>query len=402
MLEIHALARADLGSFLHMGGLILSFSHAGIVRIEEDEISYRMEQIASSDNHNHEDALVPIDSLPNHLTERTVIVFDSVFSGEKQKRKNVYEGILKPLFLLLNIRHRYIRTTTSHTISDNAAKLEISKSYLIIMISGDTSLNELINAMSKGMDVAVLMMIQGTGNAFANSIGLGSVFDAVRALFIGKLSYFPLYEAKFEPPGVLINEKQQQTRKVNQMLFFVVGSWGLHASLVAESASLTMRAKYGNERFKKAAESILQKNPAFLGSITLLRKNGERQVIEDNQPFSYFIMSAMPKFEASFLISPKSDPSKSELHLLYFRHTKASTTMKLMDKAYNNGIHIEDPLVKYIRINDGQSVELAVSDSVYDPACSKICLDGSIVLLQGIHRKITFSCSSANSLLYLK
>ncbi len=385
-----------------MGGLVLSFSRAGLVRIDENETAYTLERVDPKTKLLSEDTFVSIPYLPNQLTERKVVIFDSILSGEQKKRKNVYEGVLKPLFSLLNIPHTYIRTNTSHTISDKAAKFEISLSYLAIMISGDTSLNELINSLPRGIDLTILIIIQGTGNAFANSIGLGSVFDAIQSLFIGHLSYFPLYEAIFDPPGIFLNEKQERLHKVDRMLFFVVGSWGLHASLVAESASIAMRRKYGNLRFRKAAETVLKKNPKFIGSITLIKPNGERHTIECNQPLSYFIMAAMPKFEPTFIISPDSEPSKLELHLLYFRHSKASKTMELMNKAYDNGTHIKDPCVKYIPINDGQSVELTVSDSISDPACSKICLDGSIILLQGTHRKIKFSCASDKSLTYLR
>ncbi|VEU20237.1 DEKNAAC101154 [Brettanomyces naardenensis] len=162
-----------------------------------------------------------------------------------------------------------------------------------------------------------------------------------------------------------------------------------------------MRQKYKELRFRKAAERILSENPEFPGKITLLHSDGSPELPLYSKPLSYFLVAALPKFEATFLISPDSVPERPQLHLLYFEHTDSDTTMKIMNEAYDHGVHVENPLVNYLAIGPRDSVKLELDDSVQRDYLSKICIDGSVVLMKGKQRSITFGNSKRKGLKFV-
>lgn len=377
-----------------MKELILSLPRAGPVDIRENDDSFTVKRIESIDDTN-----IIVSNLPDYLIKRSVIVLDSVFSGNRSSGKNAYTELVMPLLNLVGVHHKYIKTTSSHSIADFGSALIANGHYTIILISGDTSISELINNVPDSCNIILLTLIQGTGNAFANSIDLSTVLDGIKALFCGKVSRFPLYKAVFDPPGILIDAEEKPIKSVNSMIFFVVGSWCLHASLVADSAREVMRQKYGMLRFRKSAEKILDENPPFPGSI-YTTDGQSTKLVEKECNLSYFLVAALPRFEPTFLISPDSDPMTKQLHLLYFKYTDSANTMKIMNEAYDHGAHIHNPAVRYFGVSPDESVVLQLSDEVIDSRLSKICIDGSIILMKGQHRKITFSCSEQNHQLY--
>ncbi|QPG77097.1 hypothetical protein FOA43_004500 [Brettanomyces nanus] len=363
--------------------------------MSKTDSEYRFSILASSSD------ATQISSLPIHLTSRKILVIDSILSGNRIAEKNFYRDILNPLFVLLDISSDYIETTSSTSVSDQAHSLQSGTAYLVIIISGDTSLNEFVNCVRKDSDVAFLTVAQGTGNAFANSIGLSTGLDTVKSLLLGTYHNFHLYRSQFDPPGSLIDEEDHTIRTVRSLLFFVVGSWCLHSTLVADSSSAEMRRKYGQLRFHKAAESILKQNPDFVGSIITHHKDRSFSVIESKTNLSYFIVTALPRFEPTFLISPNSLPQSHQLHLLYFPHTTPESTMEIMNQAYSNGSHISNPLVRYLAIDSGDFVTLQLDDSITSDSFSKICIDGNIILMNGKGRTVTFDCVESN-LLYIR
>lgn len=350
-----------------------------------------------TDDNSHTDDAVRLEQLPEHLRNRQIVVIDSVASGNRTH--NAYKDSIKPVLDTLKLPYKYIKTTSADTIRDFGAHID-SNPCLVIVISGDTSLNELFNELPEQADLAVLPVPQGTGNAFANSLGLSSTFECLKSLLTGQSLQLPLYQADFSPEADLIDSHGDTIKKVTSLKFFVIGSWALHADLVALSDTAEMRQTYGSDRFRVAAEQILKENPEFIGSISF-DDGHSTTLLQPLGPLSYFIATALPRLEATFLISPDSQPSKSELHLLYFKHLDSASTMDIMNQAYNQGAHITHNEVQYVPLGPGQKATLTIDDSMR-PDLSKICIDGSIVLMKGLDRTVTFSCLGKRNLSYIR
>ncbi|KAH3662592.1 hypothetical protein OGAPHI_005844 [Ogataea philodendri] len=323
---------------------------------------------------------------PSHLLNTQIVVLDSVKSGTRVPSKDLYKQLLQPLFSSWDLSHRYIATTSAKSVEQYGHSLGSEKT-LLIVLSGDTTISELINSVADSVDVTILNVPLGTGNAFAHSIGLSNVVSAVSALTSGKIHPLRTYQAVFEP-GSQVVLPDGPSFAATTLNFFVVGSWGLHACLVADSDSPELR-KLGNERFKIAAQQVLEKNPVFHGTFVVDGKQ-----IEAHASLGYFVVAAVPLFEKTFEISPQSDPAEHSLHLVYFHHTTPESVVEIMTKAYQQGEHVKDPRVGYLK---GSEIELEVHES--DPALRRICVDGTIVQIAG--SKVVFRPRIFDGLHYL-
>ncbi|KAG7926756.1 hypothetical protein KL925_003041 [Ogataea polymorpha] len=323
--------------------------------------------------------------VPPLLQAANVVVLDSVKSGNRVSTKDVYKQLLLPLLDSWNLSHRYIATTSPETSRQVAASIGAAPT-LLILISGDTTITELVNSVASTATVTLLTVPMGTGNAFAHSVGLSTPLEAVQALTGGTAHPLRLYEAVFEPGSRLL--AQGHTQPVLSLRFLVVGSWGLHACLVADSDSPELR-KLGNERFKVAAQHILEKNPVFHGSF---RTDG--LAVEDHAALSYFVVAAVPRFEATFEISPASDPAENALHVVYFHHQAPAAVMEILGQAYDAGKHVQDPRVGYLKAH---TVELEIDEQ--DADLRRICVDGLIVQAAG--SKVLFRPVESTNLQYI-
>ncbi|KAG7739576.1 hypothetical protein KL923_002423 [Ogataea haglerorum] len=323
--------------------------------------------------------------VPPLLQATSIVVLDSVKSGNRVPTKDVYKQLLLPLLDSWNLSHRYVATTSPETIREVAASVSGAPT-LLVLISGDTTITELVNSVARNATVTLLTVPMGTGNAFAHSIGLSTPLAAVHALTTGTTRALRLYEAVFEQGSQLL--AQGGAQPVSSVRFLVVGSWGLHACLVADSDSPELR-KLGNERFKVAARRVLEQNPVFHGSF---RADG--LAVENHAALSYFVVAAVPRFEATFEISPASDPAENALHVVYFHHQPPATVMEIMGQAYNAGKHVQDPRVGYLK---ARTVELEIHEQ--DARLRRICVDGLIVQPAG--SSVLFRSVESTNLQYI-
>ena len=135
----------------------------------------------------------------------------------------------------------------------------------ILLLSGDGGIVDFVNVFQSRDPGAeekepfvrpVLGLVAlGTGNAMANSTGMNR--DATRGLrhfFRGVAKRLPTFVATFSPGSELLINEGQDTEPLgpaNEVRGAVVCSWGLHASLVADSDTTEYR-KHGSDRFKMA------------------------------------------------------------------------------------------------------------------------------------------------------
>lgn len=322
---------------------------------------------------------------PNHLDgTREIVILDSVKSGSSRSSKsNIITQLIEPLFNILQIKFKYVATESAQFITEFSGKLSDNGKYLIIFLSGDTSISEFINGIEadKKLDIAILNLPLGTGNAFCHSIGIHDTIDAMEKLLFGEELEFQLFNATFSENSILVHNGER--RPIKNRIFFVVASWALHASLVAESDSPEMR-KFGSARFSMAAQNILKKNPSYYGRLCIHDQVSDTDNITQEE-FSYFVLAAVSRFEKQFVISPKSSAMNSDLYLVSFEYqSDPDDTMTIMQEAYDNGSHINNKKVSYKKISKSETVELTVLAS--DTSLNNICVDGSIVELGGDRR----------------
>lgn len=317
------------------------------------------------------------------MNQEELIVLISKGSGS-QKGELVYEQKIKPA--LLSKPHRLVVTKDKNTVKETAESLKDSQGNVtVIFLSGDTVVSEFINNLpfSKGhRNLTIALVPCGTGNALCHSLGISNSQIACEKLLSGTAKPLPLYRVSFGDPVTLVDGS-----RVSSMVFVVVVSWGLHSLLVAESDSEEMR-KFGSERFKMAAEKILEENPKFHGKISL-----QEEAFTD-KPMSYFVVTPAVRFEEKFTISPEGSLLKDELYMVHFDYQESSSdTMEIMYEAYNGGNHVNDPKVNYVLVPSKLKLEIQEQDSTL----SRVCVDGSIVCLEGANKTIQVeSCGLYN------
>ncbi|KAK6465830.1 ATP-NAD kinase-like domain-containing protein [Scheffersomyces coipomensis] len=320
--------------------------------------------------------------LPSFLSENKVYIIDSVNSGTgRSDQKNLYSKLIKPLFdSILHINHAYIATTSPSSVIEFAHDLK-SKSndpITVIFISGDTSVNEFINALpsiESSSKITVFPFPSGTGNSLSLSIGLTDEITALQRLITTTTqSPLNLYEVEF-PKGTSYLVRDEKTVEITQPLnFLVVLSWAFHASLVADSDTPELR-KFGLERFKKAAFANLEQEQKYDGEFII----NDKEVVEG--PFAYWLITASKRFEPTFEISPKGDIIEDSLYLVSFKtETDPSYIMDIMGQVYNQGSHINDPRVTYRKLEKNDKLVLKASNLI-SKRKKRFCLDGSIIEL---------------------
>lgn len=305
------------------------------------------------------------------LFKENVLVVDSSKSGIGRDKRDIYKPLLKPLLDSLEILHTYISTTSADTIAEIAGSLK-SGDHSIIMISGDTSVNEFINGLLADQTGTITMYFVpfGTGNSLALSLGIENEFVGIQKALAGASYPLNLYKAKLPADCWIVHEGKPIRQLGNSIDFVVVLSWGFHASLVADSDTVELR-KYGLDRFKMAAMQNLQ----------CLQKYDATTVLGDNiieGPFAYWLVTPSRKFEPTFEILPLGDIFESSLYLISFKTEgqDGAYIMDIMTQVYNQGSHIHNPKVTYTKTTED---EIILKFNGLTPEQRRLCIDGTIV-----------------------
>ena len=165
--------------------------------------------------------------------------------------RTAYTDILLSLFNAFSISSTEHQTSskTSHQDFLSSVSLSSTKENIIVLLGGDTILYDFLNALPQNTSltsttkVTIVPIPCGTGNALAMSLGTTSIPTGIAKLFgVGKDG-----NSETKPLPLLKITIKGTTEKV--IWGAVVCSWGLHASLVADSDAPEMRAQYGPKRF---------------------------------------------------------------------------------------------------------------------------------------------------------
>ena len=136
--------RSELVHLLDIFGKRLS------VEIARDGWRYKAFNLLVKDNLQPPSSALnpPTCSLDTH-TELYVI--DSVKSGTgRTPETDFYGKVIKPVFKTLNLKHTYLKTTSPTSVASFASGLDCTRSYMMLFLSGDTSISEFLNNLPKG------------------------------------------------------------------------------------------------------------------------------------------------------------------------------------------------------------------------------------------------------------
>lgn len=315
------------------------------------------------------------DPPPAHgLENDSIYVIDSVLSGTgRQSTNGVYEDILKPLLEYLDLSHTYLATKSRTSIIEFAGKLE-GDNVTVIIVGGDTSVNELINGLGPGGgQINVGVIPAGTGNSLSLALGSSSLADSIKRIFSGNRQQLQVFSTQF-PEGLYLLYPDGSKQVIDKEFdFLVVTSWAFHAALVADSDTENLR-KLGIERFQVAAQQNLSRKQEYHARIRI----GDKVF---DGPFAYVVTTPSQKFEPKFVILPKGDIADDSFYLVAFKtEDNNEYIMDIMKKVYDGGRHTEDPRVIYEKVSAGSKVVLEI-DHASQILQRRFCVDGAIAVL---------------------
>jgi diacylglycerol kinase family enzyme len=284
------------------------------------------------------------------------------------------------------------------------------KALRIILFSGDGGIVDLVNGLSSQPTSSayiapqVVLLPLGTANALYHSINTGRQNKwGLHALGSTTSKPLPTFTATFSPDSrLLVNEGQDEEELPKNaspgdltLHGAVVASWGMHASLVADSDTTEYR-KFGVERFKMAAKDLLYPSDgspphAYRGHIATYNSESNTWTELPENEHVYVLATLVSNLEATFTISPESKPLDGSMHLVHFGPRSGDEVMRIMGLAYQGGLHVKEEDVWYESI-DGFRVLFGEENVWYDGIDGfrmlfdeeegrwrRVCIDGKIV-----------------------
>jgi len=332
-------------------------------------------------------------------------VIISTRSGTGFAQAFLLEVVEPTLFALGLLRDAYAihETRSDQTITELARSVFVPRAnagirQTIILLSGDGGMVDIINVLlsfpssARYVKPAVGLLALGTGNALAHSINpcQDSTFG-LASIVRGTPQPLPTFIIRFSPGSVRLFDEGSRAEPLPQlstvdrnapsMYGVVVCSWGLHASLVADSDTAAYR-KYGAERFQMAAKELL--SPAdgsashrYRGKVSLLKPTfdgHETWELLGRQEHMYILATLVSNLTKTLTISPSSKTLDGQLRLVHFGPIDGDEVMRIMAKAEQGGLHVGEDAVGYEDIA-GLRIEFEEDDARW----RRVCVDGNIV-----------------------
>ena len=350
-----------------------------------------------------------VDQLPGHLSlitatypRRKIHVMVSVRSGTCEAEE-FFDKIVQPTLKALGLvpgSYEVHYTTSDSTITTFAsthlnAVANAGVPQTVVLLSGDGGMVDIINGLittphtTDYVKPTIGLLVLGTGNALANSSGLNqnSHTKGLRTLLQGKPVPVPTFVAKFSPGSALLVDEARKNLPLPTLDSTAVGilhgavvcSWGLHASLVADSDTEEYR-KFGSERFQMAAKELLtpsdgSSSHAYRGKVTVFGSDGSSKQL-DRTEYMYMLATLVSNLEATFRISPASKPLDGKLRLVHFGVLDPSEVMRILGGAFDGGKHVDDDAVGY-EVVEGLRIDFEESDAKW----RRVCVDGKIIVV---------------------
>ncbi|MCJ1365395.1 hypothetical protein MMC16_004516 [Acarospora aff. strigata] len=339
----------------------------------------------------------------DHLVNVHIIISKGSGTGLAQ---SFFTDVLRPTLSALGLSEESYQVHETHsdqTITELTRSVFMPRAnqgirQIILLLSGDGGIVDMINVLLSSSISAVYvkptlgLLALGTGNALAYSTNppQDSTFG-LASIIKGTLHPLPTFMARFSAGSVQLLDGGKRSEPLVQALTggdysglmygAVVCSWGLHASLVADSDTPEYR-KYGVERFNMAAKELLWPTDGspphrYRGEISLLKSTSDGSEVWEplcRQEHMYILATLVSNLQKALTISPFSKPLDGRLRLIHFGPVESEEVMQIMAKAQQGGLHVEEDAVAYEDIN-GLRIKFAEGDSRW----RRVCVDGRIV-----------------------
>ncbi|TAQ89512.1 hypothetical protein B7494_g2170 [Chlorociboria aeruginascens] len=343
--------------------------------------------------------------LPTYLSpvDHEIHILISTLSGTGLAPEFFDEVLLRLLKAvgLEDKSYNVVRTNSADSVKEFAqsvllARANEAKKQTVLMLSGDggmvDTINGLLETKSRSYTKPILSQLPlGTGNALFHSLHRSSTtlsiyIQGLLTLLHGTPQPLPIFRTTFSPGSRLItNEGQTATPLTNNTLYgAVVASYGLHATLVADSDTVEYR-KHGDERFKLVAKELLSPEdggpPHAYQATVLLTEGGKEQEVKRKE-HGYVLATLVSNLEKTFTISPHSTPLDGQIRVVHFGATTGEQTMQIMRGAYDSGSHIgmewEDGREK-VGYNTVDKLRIKFLEEGEGWKWRRCCVDGLIV-----------------------
>lgn len=263
----------------------------------------------------------------------------------------------------------------------------------IILLSGDGGVIDIIDELmalphtEQYRKPEISLFPLGTGNALANSTGINRDNTlGLRSFVCGRPKQVPVFCVRTDYDADLLVNEGNEERKLRKdatgmgiVYGAVVCSWGLHATLVADSDTTEYR-KFGAERFKMAGKEALfpsdgSQPHAYEGILSTRATDDSEWQVAEPKEHGYVLATLVSHLESTFNISPASQPLDGQLRLVRFGPLDGKAAMEIMSKAYDGGKHVHDDRVSYEEIR-GLKIFISEGDSL---KWRRVCVDGKII-----------------------
>ncbi|KAL1914694.1 uncharacterized protein VTP21DRAFT_8105 [Calcarisporiella thermophila] len=287
------------------------------------------------------------------------VLLNPVAGGGNGKR--VWEETVEPMLKMARVAYTFAETTRQ-ALSSFSPDPEDA----LIVMSGDTTLHDILNALLPSRVHRIGIIPTGTGNALALSLDLTTVASACARILRGRTR--PLLAMHAECPG-----------RWSTWAFMVV-SFGFHCQvvwlgdrlrwlfgrksyLVAGRIQFLLYRRYVGD-LSLAGVRQLAKAPSGAGDM-VFGEEEEEQVAVPNGKFVYFVATKQHSLERGFCITPLASPSDMWMDVL-----AVDAPRKTMGAAF-------------VKVSQGQHVAM-LSESYYKARRmevrmkrkTRVCLDG--------------------------
>ncbi|PNS13802.1 hypothetical protein CAC42_3295 [Sphaceloma murrayae] len=332
-----------------------------------------------------------------HAQDTQNLVIISIGSGTKQAATFSVSAVRPTLANLdLSSSAKFHTTTSADTIAEltRSTILPMANegiSQNVVLLSGDGGTIDVVNTLygsnksPKYKPPTLITLPLGTGNALSNSYKYNSDHTwGLATLVRGTTRPLPTFRVTFSPGArLVVNEGKEDRELIEQdgrptMFGVVVCSWGLHASLVADSDTAHYR-QFGAERFQMVAKELLfpsdgTTHHSYKGTVKVKDPYSKEWEETGGTEHSYVLATLVSNLEKTFTISPDSKTLDGMMRLIRVSATDGTHLMKVMEAAYQDGKHVSMEGVAYREI-DGLRIDFAEEEDRW----RRVCIDGKIV-----------------------
>ena len=366
-------------------------------KINEEERMIRWKSATDNNNNNSNLSNQGEDEIHKQFSKYSQIyIVNSVKAGKTSnyelRLKNEIASLYYDVMKRYNTKTNIIKTESADAIFELGVKIkknwklsEKKASTLIIILSGDTSISELLNGSTLDPILHILTVPVGTANALflklfklPKEIKLGEdPKQEKRQIMSDSFFRFVCGDLKLiNVPFYIISNKQG----IELSKSILLTTTGFHATLLKVASSPEYK-KYGVERFVKASGEVIN-NYKLDNNVKLYNSEGK---IYYNGESSYFGIFSTGRLEPTYDISPKSDLKNRAFLSIKENGDRKNFVDKIMYGYGDEKVLLEnfkkDENIAYENVDLQDELYLEVTNK--DPTDPKrdvsICVDGFIL-----------------------